>query len=138
MDIAEGTFIARMPHWLRWSIFLPAAIIFPLTLLFIQRITMIVILGLDSHAIFVDAIGDFIIGAGFVGTGAMIVPKGQFLCAIILLVLLTFFSVFILLSALSHPDADVLLQLFTHGVVIGSGVYVVYQLHEQQEFKSLN
>lgn len=132
-DLAQSTFVEKLPDWLRWLIFLPAAIVVPIVFSIIQGFTQKIFLEPGVNYFLIDLVGDFIIGGGFVFVGSFVAPTKQFLISIILLTLLTLISFSIYLLNSSTLTTAPLIMLI-HGIVmVGSGIYIVYTIHKEEE-----
>jgi peptidoglycan/LPS O-acetylase OafA/YrhL len=131
-DLAEGSFVEKMPIWSRWLLFIPAA--------FIGSVIAVMLLGLlnmvsmawvgmsaDGWAYKVfQLVQDGLLGALFVLFGATVIPRGQFVTAIILLVLVVLISVMSFFGSSQGVFGAFLDSLL---VVIGGG-YAVYMVHK--------
>jgi len=76
-DLGKGTFVENLPHWLRWAIFIPAALIAPIIFILLQEITTNWFLDLGPNAFYLNWIRAVAWGAGTVLVGAMVAPKYQ-------------------------------------------------------------
>lgn len=140
-DLAQGSFIEKLPSWLRWLLFLPAALVVPILFSTVQRILFQlfilpntpIFIGANIFNFILDLMGDFILGGGFVYIGAFVAPAKQFLISIILLTLLSivlFFSFILNLSTLSTTPLIMLIHVITG---ISTGIYIVYTIHEDEK-----
>lgn len=135
-DMAEGTFVEKIPNWGRWILFIPAA--------FLGSVLSVVVIGIFNwlSMSYMGAtedgwwVGLFqlaqsgLLGYFFVSFGATVIPKGQFAASIVFLILAVIMSVFIFQSNLYTQTTHPLLMLLHSGLVIaGSGV-AVYMVHQ--------
>lgn len=128
VDYASGFFIEKWPHWVRWVLFFPAAVIVPFLLQGITRLMTASYLGVDTSSFMLEVCSDMMIGGGFVMIGSMVAPKKQFFIGVILLVILSVFVV----SPMLQPGAIEYwgISTFIHALIaVGSGITVIYQLH---------
>jgi len=135
-DLAEGTFVEKMPVWLRWILFLPAA--------FIGSIIAVVIIGVINwlsmrftgytengwwYQIF-QLFQSFMLGLFFVIFGATVIPKGQFATSIVLMVIITIISVLVFLTNQVTHTQSTLLFLLHCALVVAGGGYAVFIAHK--------
>lgn len=130
-DLAQGMFVEKWPHWLRWLLFLPAAIVVPLVIQGIGRIMTASFLGIESNAFIIEVYSDLVMGGGVVLIGALVAPKKQFLIGVILLVLMAILVAgpFLTPGAVAHWGATSLIHVL---ISVGAGIAAIYQLHEFQ------
>ena len=114
IDLAKNTFIAKMPNWLRWLLFLPLAIsgsvIISLLLSFLSVIGMHWCFRVD-YVLFEDVIVplycSLLFGGMFVGIVSIVVPKHQRFFAITLLILLAIYSMYSYLKYLLYLGSGI-------------------------------
>lgn len=130
-DLATNTFVEKWPTWLRWVLFILAAVIVPLLIQAIGRVMTMNYLGIGSDSFILEIYSDLVIGCGVVAIGATVAPKNQFLIAVILLVFVAILAIGPLLSpgAVAYWGAITLLHAI---LTVGAGIATVYQLHEFQ------
>ncbi|PIX11237.1 hypothetical protein COZ73_03150, partial [Candidatus Falkowbacteria bacterium CG_4_8_14_3_um_filter_36_11] len=99
-DLANGTFIAKMPTWLRWLLFLPFAIFGSFIVTIILTLLNIISMhwffrsnNIPLSDVLVPLFGSFLLGGLFVAIGSVTAPKHQRSIAIALLVLLIIYSI---------------------------------------------
>ena len=133
-------FLDKIPNWLRWILFLPAAILamlisYPLITI-INRLTMI---GLGD-VFFVD-IGILILAnlwsaVAFIWVGSIVAPKNNFIVSIVLSVLyafnlgISFFAKSMLGDSSSVSWPEMIITIIT-GIVAAVGV--IHYFHEKEQ-----
>lgn len=130
-DLAIGSFIEKWPVWIRWLLFLPAAVIAPIVFFALQSFFA----GNDG-GIWIQIVGDAIYGGGFVLVGAAVAPRKQFLIALILLVIISILGFLLLLLNFTTQTTNSVLMFIHVLVLIGAGVYVVYTIHNHEAGKN--
>lgn len=131
-DLASGTFVERIPAWLRWVLVIPAVIIVPLVFLIIQElITMFYgFATLDSW--YFKIMRAVIWGAGIIWTGAYVAPKKQFLVSILLLVISSLFYGFDSVASLAgYGNVSPVEEIISNVISVISGIFVVYSFHKE-------
>lgn len=88
-DLAQNTFIANLPDWLRWLIFLPCAILGPALIVLIQLLFQTWFLDIGENAFYLVLMRGILYGGGFVYIGSIVAPKYQNIVALLLLVILS-------------------------------------------------
>ena len=125
IDLAQGTFVENWPHWLRWLLFIPAALLAPIIFIIIQEITTNWFLDLGPNAFYLNWIRALAWGAGTVLVGAMVVPKYQRVVAMIFLVIIAMVSGIALLEQVYH----FVLNAFLEDVItVGAAAYATYHI----------
>ena len=112
-DVASDNFIGKLPAWLRWMLFLPAAVVSSVvgSTLFIVVVSFFAKIEPGSlNGGWYRLVQSAILGIVFVYVGAFIAPRAQLSVAVILLVLLTIlmtlsFSVVILSGGYNNTNA---------------------------------
>lgn len=137
VDIAEGSFIANWPAWIRWVLFLPAAILGALT----ASLLYALFVGFSGFFYGVDFSGGFyfqlmssaILGSVFIYAGAAMAPYYQFAVSIFLMVvhtlLLGFLFTFSFLPEVSVGPVNFGINAVVS--LIASG-YIVYIFSENE------
>lgn len=97
-DLAEGTFVEKIPGWLRWILVIPSAILMPVIILVIQYVSSLFFGNATADSFWFEIVREVILGAGFVYGGAWMAPKKQFFVGVLLLV---FTSLFVGVSILA-------------------------------------
>lgn len=136
IDLAGEYFVAKWPEWLRWTLFLPAALIGSLIANFsvaiLNWISIVLYTGGESGGIWIDIISSGVFGASFVYLGSWMAPKNQFGVGIALLILISMLGGASLLGS-SLPTSSVGLGLglvSTIAMLIGAGV-ALYEIKEK-------
>jgi hypothetical protein len=130
-DYAKGSFLEKWPSWLRWILFIPAAIFVPILVSIIQTLSTTLYTGIEPDSFLMTLGKDFITGGGFVFIGAFVAPKGQFLVSLLLLVVLSIISVVSFLSNLITYTYQPLIMLIHCLVALGAGIYVVHYFYKE-------
>ena len=133
--------LKRIPHWLRWILFMPMSI---LAVIIINPLVIIGnrLTGLGTNLwelLMVWSIGALCSGAIFVWMGATIAPKAKFLIALIMTILynscgaIALFSKY-LLGAQSNTSWIEMVIYFLLGLV--ASITMCYAVHENSNFLS--
>ncbi len=129
-DIAKGSFVAKIPNWLRWSIFIPAAIIASLV------IPVLIYLFQSSDSLnngWVRILQSVAFGAAFVLVGAYIAPKKQLVVAIILMVTIAMITALLVAyTVILSNESDWYLLMHGGAILIGGGL-AISTVYEQQQ-----
>lgn len=135
-DLAEGTFVEKIPSWVRWILFIPAAFLGSVLGVFVIGILSWLSMsftGATEEGWWFGLIQLFqsgLLGYLFVAFGATVIPKGQFAASIVFLIFAVIISVFIFQGNFNTQTTHPLLMLLHSVLVIaGSGV-AVYMVHE--------
>lgn len=137
-DLAEGSFVEKLPKWSRWILFLPAAFIgslIALLLIGILSFLSMSYIGATENGWWyqVFQLGQsYLLGLMFVLFGAVVIPRGQFIASIMLLVIAVLISVLVFLTNLSTNSTPTLLMLLHCILVVTGGCYAVYAAHKQE------
>ncbi len=126
LDLADGTFVEKWPHWLRWLLFLPSAVIAPVIFLIIQSIFQNWFLDIGEDAFYFVLMRSVIYGAGFVWVGATVAPNHQKAIAVMLLVIVAMFAGAGILSAILVKAS--LMDYVEATIIIVSASYVMYSI----------
>jgi hypothetical protein len=127
-DLADGTFVEHWPAWLRWLLFLPAAVVGPLVFVVIQTLFASWYLDLGPNAFYFNMLRGAIYGAGFVLVGATVAPKSQRAIALGLLVVVAMGSVIALLTQLRHFVFNGFLEDM---ITLGAAAYATYYIFSE-------
>lgn len=136
IDLAKGTFVEKWPSWLRWVLFTPSAIvgsIIAVMLIGLLNWISMAWIGATNQGLWYQVFQlaqSFMLGLFFVLFGATVIPKGQFVTSIILLIIGTIFSVFIFSASQSTSDLPFWLQSLHYIVQIAGSGYAVFIVHE--------
>ncbi len=90
VDIANGSFLAKWPTWLRWVLFIPAAGVGAVIASILYSIFFWLqsnVLGIEHATFFTDLIKSAVFSLGFVYFGAYMAPRYQFIVSIFLLII---------------------------------------------------
>lgn len=142
-DLANGTFVEKIPTIVRWFLFLPASIFGSLIAVFILGILNFIsmsYLGATedgwSWQLF-QLLQSFLLGLFFVLFGATVIPKWQFITSIFLLVVATLIGLVAFAGLVTGGQYSVFMSLF-HGVlVIVGGGYAVYLAHKAENGENI-
>ncbi|MDA3790328.1 MAG: hypothetical protein PF503_17775 [Desulfobacula sp.] len=137
-------FLKKIPDWLRWILFLPAALLalfisYPLITI-INRLTMVGF----GEGFFVD-IGILILAnlwsaVAFIWVGSIVAPKNNFAVSIILSVLyafvlgISFFAKFMLGNTISVSWLEMIIMIIAG---IFAAVGVIHYFHEKEQNESI-
>ena len=137
-DLAEGSFVEKWPTWLRWIMFIPSA--------FLGSLIAVMLIGILNY-ISMNYIGatedgwafkifelaqSGALGALFVLFGATVVPKGQFVVSVALLIIVVLLSVMSFFGNVSGDSITPLSALLHALAVIIGGAYAVNICHKQE------
>lgn len=125
-DLAEGSFLVKWPSWIRWLLFLPAALIVPIVFYLIQSFFTNWYLDIGPNAFYLVILRGVIYGAGFVYVGSLVAPNHQKVVAIILLILLSMiYGASIFYSVITKAQfTDIVESVLT----LISGGYITYSI----------
>ncbi len=144
-DIAEGSFVEKMPNWSRWLLFLPAAFLGSLIAVFLigflNKISMAWIGVTEEGWAFkvFELAQSGVLGVTFVLFGATVIPKGQFVTSIVLLVIAVLIGALSFLGNIAPESTMPLFTALLHSlaVIIGGG-YAVYLVHKGENIYTVN
>lgn len=127
-DLAEGSFLEKWPGWIRWILFLPAAV--SVSLIGSTLYKLIISLVTNDPGLIFDLFQSAMLGALFVFIGAATAPKYQFGIAIFLMIVFTLIigGTYSLLLATQGSSAW---QLINAAAGLLGGGYVVYTVHSE-------
>lgn len=127
-DLARGTFLEKWPNWLRWLLFLPAALLVPFLVSTLYIISTTWFLGIGPNAFFINLVRGVFTGAGFVFVGAAVAPRYQKIVSLILLVLMGMMTGLSLLSIfMGQTTLNEALEFFVTLVAAGYATYAIFQ-----------
>lgn len=132
-DIAKDTFIGNLPHWLRWILFLPAAVIQPV-IIYVIVITLMSYFNQDDTQIIpfmVELFCDVLLVGSFIMSGTFVAPKGQAKIAVILLFVWITIDLISFLLGFLNPLIYPRLLMLHISIRILSGVIFVYYLRRK-------
>lgn len=144
IDLATGSFVKKWPVWLRWTLFLPSAIIGSLlavVLIGVMNWISMLWVGANDHGLWYQIFQlaqSFMLGLFFVLFGATVVPKGQFATSIILMIVFTIFMVLVYLLTLSNESQSQspLMTLLSDLLAIAGGGYAIFLAHKGEPWAS--
>lgn len=125
-DMAEGTFLVSWPKWVRWTLFLPSAILAPILFFLIQNIFG-GYAGLDSNSFLLILSRSIIYGGGFVFAGSVVAPAHQKIIALLLLIIVAMISGMGLLSAIITSSSWI--NVMEGLITVGSAGYMTYFIY---------
>lgn len=128
-DLAGGMFVEKWPSWIRWILFIPAAIIVPILFSLFQIILQEWFLDIGPNAFYLRFMRAIIYGGGIVIVGAVVAPKKQKVVALFLMIILSIISGmsffgFIFLEGYSFSD---ILETIITIIAAGYTTYYVFQ-----------
>ena len=132
-------FLNKMPDWLRWILFLPAAVIamfvsYPI-IYFVNKITIYFILGPSIAAWATLIIANYISSALFVFIGATVAPNKKLMVAVVLAVIYAFIGGASIMMKI-YLGLEISLSLLQLSVGIISGIIgsicSVYALFDEE------
>ncbi len=127
-DIAEGTFLARWPKWLRWFLFLPSAIVVPFLFFTFQSLMQTWFLGISSDAFYLVFSRSVIYGGGFVLVGSMTVPRFQKAISLLLTIAIAMFAgIGIYAAILTNAPISHVAEAVLTLVSAGYATYYIFQ-----------
>lgn len=131
-DFAENTFVKKIPSWIRWILFLPAAVAGSVVLTMLMK--LVYSIGISGGWMFlVDYAQSYFLGLLFVGIGAIIAPSKQFAVGLILMILITILSVLIFQTNFITQTSSTTAMLIHCILVIAGGGTVIYTLYENKD-----
>ena len=126
-------FLNKIPDWARWILFLPAAFVGSWLVSFVFALFA----SWRADAWMVGYAQSYLVGLSFVGLGAIMAPKKQFLIACILLTVVSMFAaVMFMLAFLVRHELEFMniLAICVHGVLLTvGGVTVTYALYDGEK-----
>jgi hypothetical protein len=134
-DIAGDSFLARWPDWLRWVLFIPAALLCSLLIsgIFFLINTSFNDVREGSFLYYqMDIMRTGLLGALFVFIGAYVAPKHQFTVAVILAGIGAMFGGVALLAILQN-GAHLLSNVLSIGALLAGVIYTVVAIKEQTD-----
>mgnify|MGYP001584426454 CR=1 FL=1 len=129
-DLADGTFVKKIPAWLRWLLFLPSAIIVPLMFLILQSLFSNWFLDVGKNAFYFNFLRGVVYGTGFIYIGALVAPRKQKLIALILLV---FTSMVCGVALLSLFYRFVFNEFLEDILTLIAAIYAFYHINQEEE-----
>lgn len=135
-DIAEETFVAHWPKWLRWVVFIPSAFIISIlaSMLYLLFVSLSgFMFGFSASGFWWQLTSSAILGSVFIYVGSLVAPSHQFMVSIFLMVLLTIVSTILFLTSFLPYVSIGPVEYGIHTVVILiSGGVVVFNLKHNQ------
>jgi hypothetical protein len=131
-DLASDSFIENWPHWLRWILFIPAAVIGAMLVSILWG--LFALMGSEGfeRSLWTEEAQNFILGAAFVFIGAATAPKNQFVVGLILLIVAVIIGTLTsTLSFMNETDRSFGLVLLDCIVLVAGGAIVLYYIHEE-------
>ncbi len=126
IDLGKETFVGKWPTWLRWLLFIPAAIIAPMIFILIQSIFSNWFLDLGPNAFYLNLLRGVTYGAGIVVVGSMVAPKKQRVVALIFLITIAMMSGVALLYQSSHFVLNEFLEDIVTLIAAGWATYYIF------------
>lgn len=140
-------FLKKIPDWLRWLLFLPAAftallVSYPLITI-LNRISMIVFLG-DTNLLLnlgILALANLWSAVAFIWVGATVAPRGNFIVSVVLATIYTFILGASFISRLMLGEnssvswLEMAIAIIT-GIIAAVGV--IHYFHEKKELENNN
>lgn len=91
-DLSNKYFYARWPHWLRWTLFLPTAVLGCVIVPVLFNIAIAIFIHPENNSLnhgWYYLISSAILGVAFVGIAAYVAPRKQFEVGLIMLIILS-------------------------------------------------
>lgn len=143
-DLAGGTFVEHWPNWLRWVLFIPSAVI--------GSVIAVIIIGIinwiSMRYVGANETGwwyqlfqlaqSFMLGLFFVLFGSTVIPRGQFVASIILMIISTICLVLVFLASQSTSSQPFWLQALNYILTIAGGGYAVFLAHEGKPLSEIS
>lgn len=134
-DISKDSFIRRWPHWVRWILVLPAAVIGGALVAGLFGLLNIFNVDLKAGDIWFQEVQNFLLGGAFVFLGAATAPRSQFVIGLLLLIIVVAFSSLLALVSVAIGAGDRALWLVITDcvvVVVGGAAALIY-IHNGQK-----
>ncbi len=132
-DLAQDTFVVKIPTWVRWLFFFPAAVIGSLVLPAIVTLLNEATVSGSGTSLWGRVISTAVFAGSFVYIGAIVAPRKQFEIAVVQLVIFTMvMTAVLLLVAQAGTYSGSTLEFWFH-IIFGIGVAVaaVFSIKKQ-------
>jgi hypothetical protein len=127
IDLAQGTFVEKWPHWLRWLLFIPASIIVPILFVVFQFVMNTWFLDMGSNAFYFNLIRGAAYGGGMVVVGAMVAPRKQKIVALCFLVIISMLTGIAFLEQVKEFILNGFLEDLVTIIAAAAGTYYVFK-----------